>query len=172
LDYIYSLPKILNTTTYCVFLKGGGILKCPYCDSTASKVVDKRDDVEFNRRRRECIKCKARFTTYEKIELKPLMIKKKNNELEPFDSEKIRKGMMRACEKRPISEDSINQIAIKISQQIRLLPKRQQNSKVIGKLVMQALKDTDPVAYLRFASVYQNFRNIKAFESEVKKLKK
>ncbi len=137
-----------------------------------SKVIDKRDDIGFNRRRRECLKCKARYTTYEKIELKPLLIKKKNKKFEPFSKEKLLRGMILACEKRPISEDKIKTIADDIETEIRSLPKKQQSTKYVGRMILQHLKELDAVAYLRFASVHQNFRNIKAFESEVKKLSK
>ena len=145
-------------------------MRCPYCDSINSKVVDKRDDLDANRRRRECLKCKVRFTTYERIELKPLLVKKKNNHTEEFSKEKLEQGIRKATEKRPIPEEKIKELLKKVERQLRQLKKRSIATRLIGKLVMHELKDLDPVAYIRFASVYQNFRSARAFESELKKL--
>lgn len=146
-------------------------MKCPFCDSMNSKVVDKRNDTLANRRRRECLKCESRFTTYERIELKPLMVKKKNKIVEHFNKDKLMKGIMLACEKRHISSEKIDNIVLNIEKSLRDTKKRTVTTRFIGSLVMHELKELDAVAYLRFASVYQNFKNIKAFESEVKKLK-
>jgi len=145
---------------------------CPFCASTSSKVIDKRDENNFNRRRRECLKCKSRFTTYEKVEFRPLLIRKKDKSMQPFDREKLKKGLLLSCEKRPISEEKIDQIIIQVETKLRSLSKHNQTTKQVGKLAMQELKNIDPIAYLRFTSVYQNFRSIKAFESEVQKLAK
>jgi len=146
-------------------------MRCPNCNSMDSKVVDKRDEIDCNKRRRECLKCKTRFTTYERIELKQLSIKKSRKRgMEPFNRNKLKKGIMLACEKRQILEDKIDDIVKRIEETIRKYPKRNQTTKNIGKLVLQELKNLDAVAYLRFASVHQNFKNVKAFESEAKKL--
>ena len=147
-------------------------MKCPYCNSMESKVIDKRNDPDFNRRRRECSDCKARYTTYEKVELKPLLIKKKNRRgKEKFNIQKLRHGIDLACEKRPITEDVKQAVAERIEKKLRTMSKTQQNTRYIGNMLMQELKNIDPVAYLRFASVYQNFKSVKAFESEMKKLR-
>ncbi len=118
------------------------------------------------------MKCKSRFTTYEKVEFRPLLIRKKDKSMQPFDREKLKKGLLLSCEKRPISEEKIDQIIIQVETKLRSLSKHNQTTKQVGKLAMQELKNIDPIAYLRFTSVYQNFRSIKAFESEVQKLAK
>jgi len=122
------------------------------------------------RRRRECLKCNKRFTTYEYIELTPLYVKKKDGRLEKFDRNKIRNGLMKALEKRPIEHEQIEEILNQIEEKIRRTGKEQIESKVIGEYVMEILKQTDHVAYIRFASVYRSFTDISSFQEEVKNL--
>ncbi len=147
-------------------------MNCPYCNGKESRVVDKRASVLNNiRRRRECLKCKKRFTTYERIENIDLIVVKKDGRREAFDREKLKKGILKACEKRPISiekiENSVNDIEIRL----RGLKGKEIKSKFIGELVMKALKKLDKVAYIRFASVYREFKDIKDFEKELKEIK-
>ena len=147
-------------------------MKCRYCSSTESKVVDSRptDDGTSIRRRRECINCGKRFTTYEKIEEIPIMVIKKDGRREPFDSEKILAGVRKACEKRPISladhealvDDVVREVFNSLEQEIK--------SEAIGEFVMQRLKTLDEVAYVRFASVYRQFKDINTFMDELKLL--
>jgi transcriptional repressor NrdR len=122
------------------------------------------------RRRRECLKCKKRFTTYEYIELTPLYVKKKDGRLEKFDRNKIKNGLMKALEKRPIEHDKIEEILNQIEEKIRRTGTEQIESKVIGEYVMESLKETDHVAYIRFASVYRSFTDVSSFQEEVKNL--
>ena len=148
-------------------------MKCPFCGNTETKVVDKRETGEFEatRRRRECLKCEMRFTTYERVENLNLIVIKKSGGKEPFDKEKIRKGILRACEKRPVTLEQIDKIVDKIEGDIRKLKTVEIKSKQIGAKVINALKKLDKVAYLRFASVYRSFKDIKDFEKEIKEIK-
>ena len=148
-------------------------MKCPFCGNTETKVVDKRETGEFEatRRRRECLKCEKRFTTYERVENLSLVVIKKNGAKEPFDKEKIRKGILRACEKRPVTLEQIDKIVDKIESDIRKLKTVEIKSEQIGAKVISALKKLDKVAYLRFASVYRSFKDIKDFEKEIKEIK-
>ena len=132
-------------------------MKCPYCGHDHDKVVDSRpyDDGTAIRRRRECISCGSRFTTYEKVDTIPLMVIKRGGERELFDRDKIVNGMLRACEKRPISVDVINNVAREIENHLSSGLKREVSTKEIGELVMEHLKDIDEIAYVRFASVYR-----------------
>lgn len=143
-------------------------MKCIFC-SAETKVVDKRT-TDITRRRRECLKCGKRFTTYERPELM-LMVMKKDGRREPYSREKMLAGVMKACEKRPVSQDKINSIADGIENELRK-EGDEISSKKIGDLVMKHLKRMDKVAYIRFASVYREFDDIKHFEDEVKQLKK
>jgi len=147
---------------------------CPFCGSPKTKVVDKRETPGFEatRRRRECVKCEKRFTTYERIETKPLIVIKKDGRREPFDRNKLKTGIMKACEKRPISYDTINRIVEEIEKKLMNSEKIEITSKEIGELVMKKLKALDKVAYIRFASVYREFSDVKHFEEELKKIKK
>jgi len=148
------------------------MMKCPYCPSDELKVVDKRASVENStRRRRECLKCKKRFTTYEKIEDINIFIEKKDGRRERFDREKLKKGLLRACEKRPVSLDKIDEIVDKIEGKLRKHRKKEIKSDIVGELVMGHLKKLDNVAYIRFASVYRSFQDTKDFEKEIKKLR-
>ena len=146
-------------------------MECPYCHHFETKVTDSRDTgIMSIRRRRECLKCKKRFTTYEYIELTPLYVKKKDGRLEKFDRNKIKNGLMKALEKRPIEHDKIEEILNQIEEKIRRTGTEQIESKVIGEYVMESLKETDHVAYIRFASVYRSFTDVSSFQEEVKNL--
>jgi len=148
-------------------------LKCPYCGYSESKVVDSRPTVEEAaiRRRRECEKCTKRFTTYEKIEEMPLIIVKKGGRREVYQRSKMMNGLLRACEKRPVSISQIEAIADEIEKELYNSLEKEIDSKKIGELVMQRLKKIDDVAYVRFASVYRQFKDINTFLEELNKLK-
>ena len=146
-------------------------MECPYCHHIETKVTDSRDTGTLSiRRRRECLKCNKRFTTYEYIELTPIYVKKKDGRLEKFDRNKIRKGIMKALEKRPIDSEKIKEILESIEEKIRRTGKEEIESKIIGEYVMEKLKEVDHVAYIRFASVYRSFTDLSSFEKEVKNL--
>ena len=147
-------------------------MKCIYCGFHESKVVDTRplDDGASIRRRRECMKCSRRFTTYEKAEFVPVMVIKKDGRREAFDIEKIRRGIIKACEKRSVSMDVIDSMALSIEKQVQNSDKQEINVKDIGDMVMHALKEVDEVAYVRFASVYREFKDLSTFMDELKKL--
>jgi len=148
-------------------------MKCPYCRNTETKVVDKRETGEFDttRRRRECLKCEKRFTTYERIERVDLSVVKKDGRKEPFDKEKIRNGVLRACEKRPVTLEQIDIIVDSIETDLRKLKSTEIKSVKIGEKVTSALKKLDNVAYIRFASVYKNFKDLNDFKKELKQLR-
>ncbi len=147
-------------------------MKCPFCGCLESKVLDSRPTEEGTsiRRRRECIECQKRFTTYEKIEEIPLVVVKKDGRREPFDRNKILSGFLKACEKRPVSVDELEKAADEIEREIRNTLDREVNSKEIGEMVMEKLKEIDEVAYVRFASVYRQFKDINRFKEELEKL--
>ena len=147
-------------------------MKCAYCGCTQSRVVDSRqnDDGTSIRRRRECESCGRRFTTYERIDLVPLMIIKKDQTREAFDVEKLRSGIVKACEKRPVSLGRIDELVREIEQKLNNQPDSEITSKMVGELVMDGLKSLDEVAYVRFASVYRQFRDIQSFRDELNKL--
>ena len=147
-------------------------MKCIYCGFHESKVVDTRplDDGASIRRRRECMKCSRRFTTYEKAEFVPVMVIKKDGRREAFDIEKFRRGIIKACEKRSVSMDVIDSMALSIEKQVQNSDKQEINVKDIGDMVMHALKEVDEVAYVRFASVYREFKDVSTFLEELKKL--
>ena len=149
-------------------------MKCPFCEHTETKVRDKRETASFDttRRRRECLECEKRFTTYERIESLNLGVIKKRGFKEPFDKEKIRKGISRACEKRPVTVERVDEIIDNIIGDLRNLKVTEINSDQIGKRVIGSLKKIDHVAYLRFASVYRDFDNVKDFEKEIKEIKR
>ncbi len=148
-------------------------MRCPYCFNDDTQVIDSREteDQAAVRRRRECSKCEKRFTTYERIELLDLMVIKKDGSRQVFDRSKIIAGMRRACEKRPIPTERIEKAVDDIERELRGMPSNEVQSKVIGDLVMKRLREIDPVAYVRFASVYKSFTNLEAFEKELDKLK-
>ena len=145
-------------------------MRCMFCGSD-TKVTDKRESGEETRRRRECLKCKKRFTTYEKIESNDLIIIKRDGRREPFSKEKIMKGFMRACEKRPIQSQAINKAVDEIELELLCKKAGEVQSKKIGELVMSKLFQLDNVAYIRFASVYRKFADVNDFTEEIKNLK-
>jgi transcriptional repressor NrdR len=149
-------------------------MKCPYCAHPESKVVDSRptDEITSIRRRRECLSCAKRFTTYETVESVPLIVVKKDGSRETFDRNKILNGLVKACEKRPVPLQRLELATADIEQQLFNSLNCEVKSDLIGELVMNALKEIDQVAYVRFASVYRQFQDIDSFMSELTKLLK
>ena len=147
-------------------------MKCAYCGCTQSRVVDSRqsEDATTIRRRRECENCGRRFTTYERIDLVPLMVVKKDQTREAFDVGKLRSGIVKSCEKRPVSLGEIDALVRDIERKLNNQPDSEVTSKTVGELVMEGLKQLDEVAYVRFASVYRQFRDIQSFRDELNKL--
>ena len=147
-------------------------MRCPYCAHPLSKVVDSRpsDEGASIRRRRECLACHKRFTTYETMESLPLMVIKKDGSRQSFDKSKLLNGMIRACEKRPVAFSTLDEIANEIEQSLQNDMDREIPSAKIGELVMDRLKGVDEVAYVRFASVYRQFKDISTFMAELSKL--
>ena len=147
-------------------------MKCPFCGYADSKVIDSRpaDDGTTIRRRRECLECQKRFTTYEIVERMPLVVIKRNGSRESFDKIKIINGVVRACEKRPVTLAQIEAIADDIEQELRGRLESEVQSERVGEMVMGRLKDLDEVAYVRFASVYRSFKDINTFMEELTKL--
>ncbi len=145
-------------------------MKCPYCGSDDTRVIDSRpaDDNYSIRRRRICDNCSKRFTTYEKVETIPLIIIKKDNNRETYDRAKIESGVLRACHKRPVSATQITQLVDEVENEISTLEDKEIPSRVIGEIVMKKLKDLDAVAYVRFASVYREFKDVDSFMDELK----
>lgn len=148
-------------------------MRCPFCDHESLKVVDKRThSTDSIRRRRECIKCNRRFTTYERQETVDLRVVKKSGEREQFDRNKILSGILKSCEKRLVTTEQINEALREIETELRSNDTEEIHSNVIGELVMRKLMKLDKVAYVRFASVYKDFADVKSFEDIAKKLKK
>ena len=147
-------------------------MKCPFCSHENTKVIDSRpaDDNRSIRRRRECEECGNRFTTYEKIETIPLIVIKKDNTRETYDRSKIEAGILRSCHKRPVSVEQIEQAVNDIETRIFNLELKEIESSTIGEFVMERLMDLEAVAYVRFASVYREFKDVNTFMSELKKL--
>mgnify|MGYP000855831892 FL=1 len=147
-------------------------MRCPFCAHPESKVVDSRpsDEGASIRRRRECLACHKRFTTYETMESLPLVVIKKDGSRQTFDKSKILNGMIRACEKRPVPFDTLNHMADEIEQTLQNAMEREIPTARIGELVMDKLKGVDEVAYVRFASVYRQFKDISTFMAELNKL--
>ena len=144
-------------------------MQCPYCNYKESKVVDSRHtDSNSIRRRRECESCKKRYTTYETIETTPVMVVKKDNTREYFDREKIKNGLIKSCEKRPVSIDQIESVVSYIENQINKNYMTEVETRLIGEMIMDKLKDIDEVSYVRFASVYRQYKDINTFVNEVK----
>ena len=143
---------------------------CPYCQNEETKVVDSRESEDSVRRRRECLKCKKRFTTYERIERSDLYVRKKDGRREKFDIKKLEIGIERALEKRPVSHEKIKKMMNEIEDQIRKPGKKEIKSSAIGEIVMKKLKKIDDIAYIRFASVYRQFQDINDFKQEMKGL--
>ncbi|HBU12547.1 MAG TPA: transcriptional regulator NrdR [Clostridiales bacterium] len=147
-------------------------MRCIYCDHTESKVVDSRpvDDLSSIRRRRECLACGKRFTTYEKVESLPVFVIKKDGKRESFDIEKVKRGIIKACEKREVSYDNIESLINEIEREVYSSPKHEVTSHEVGEIVMEGLRKLDEVAYVRFASVYRQFKDINTFREELNRL--
>lgn len=147
-------------------------MKCPYCGFNESKVIDSRPADENNsiRRRRECLSCSRRFTTYETVESLPVVVVKKDGSRQSFDRGKVLSGMIRACEKRPVPVAKLEKIAADIEQELQNSMEREISTEVIGERVMEHLRSIDQVAYVRFASVYRQFKDIDSFMEELTKL--
>ena len=145
-------------------------MKCPYCGHPDTRVIDSRpaEDGSSIRRRRSCDECGKRFTTYEKVETIPLIIIKKDNNRETYDRSKIESGVLRACHKRPVSATQITSLVDEVENEISTLEDKEIPSRVIGEIVMKKLKDLDAVAYVRFASVYREFKDVDSFMDELK----
>ncbi|MBQ2744541.1 MAG: transcriptional repressor NrdR [Lachnospiraceae bacterium] len=147
-------------------------MKCPFCGKENTKVIDSRpaEDNSSIRRRRQCDVCGKRFTTYEKVETIPLIVIKKDDNREPYDRDKIQGGIIRSCHKRPVSANQITQMVEEIETQIFNMEEKEISSSTIGEIVMDKLKDVDQVAYVRFASVYREFKDVNTFMDEIKKI--
>lgn len=147
-------------------------MKCPFCGHENTRVIDSRpaDDNSSIRRRRICDECDKRFTTYEKVETIPLIIIKKDNNREPYDRAKIEAGVLRACHKRPVSIDDVTALIDQIEVEIFSREEKEIPSSIIGELIMNKLKDLDAVAYVRFSSVYREFKDVNTFMDELKKV--
>jgi transcriptional repressor NrdR len=145
---------------------------CPYCDFKESKVIDSRDSKNglAIRRRRECLSCQRRFTTYEKIEEIPYMVIKKDGRRQRFESENLLRGILKACEKRPVPLSELEGIVEEVENMLQERPEKEINASEIGQYVMDKLKNLDKVAYVRFASVYREFKDVKEFKQELEKL--
>lgn len=148
-------------------------MKCPYCDCLDTRVIDSRETAESDavRRRRQCVACGKRFTTYERWERPDLRVRKRDGRVEDFDRDKLEFGLLKACEKRPISREDITRVLDSIEEELRALDEHEVPSTEIGSLVLENLKRLDPVAYMRFASVYKEFRDVEGFERELKQLR-
>ena len=144
---------------------GGEFMRCPFCGYENSRVLDSRATIENNsiRRRRECLACMKRFTTYETIESSPILVVKKDGSRQPFDVSKIKKGLIKACEKRPVSLNQIDEICMEVEKEIQNSLDGEVDSAKIGRLVMEKLKKFDEVSYVRFASVYRQFTDVTNF---------
>ncbi|MBO4650158.1 MAG: transcriptional repressor NrdR [Clostridiales bacterium] len=149
-------------------------MKCPFCGHMEDKVIDSRpaEDGSAIRRRRECLSCSSRFTTYEKVELLPLLVIKKDGTREVYSQEKLLGGLMKACEKRPVSSEQLAQIVSYVENQIQNTAKREISTNEIGEMVMLQLKEIDEVAYVRFASVYRQFKDVNSFMEELQDMLK
>ena len=147
-------------------------MKCPYCGHPESKVIDSRpaDENASIRRRRECLSCAKRFTTYETVESLPIVVIKKDGSRQTFDRSKVLRGIQRSCEKRPVPVADMERMALEIEQELQNSLEREVSTDVIGEKVMEKLKKADEVAYVRFASVYRQFKDINTFMSELNKL--
>lgn len=147
-------------------------MRCLFCNCTESKVIDSRsaDDDKTIRRRRECLSCGRRFTTYETIEISPILVVKSDGNRQAFDIGKIKRGIIKACEKRPVPIEKIDALAEEITKKIYNTMEQEVSSKVIGEMVMEGLKELDEVAYVRYASVYRSFKDINSFMSELQRM--
>ena len=149
-------------------------MKCLYCDCTESKVIDSRsaDDNRTIRRRRECVGCGRRFTTYETIEISPILVVKNNGARQSYNAEKVRNGIIKSCEKRPVPMSVIDDIVADISKQVYNSMESEITTKAIGEMVMERLKKVDEVSYVRYASVYRSFKDLSSFMAELKQMMK
>jgi len=146
-------------------------MNCPYCNHPDTKVLETREsEQDITRRRRECLKCEKRFTTYEQVELTEITLIKRNGKKTAFDRQKIINSIKLACRKRPIPEEKIKEIASKIEAKLRSRMKKEITSKQVGEMVLRALKKLDQVAYIRFASVYRDFQDLESFKKELENL--
>lgn len=147
-------------------------MKCPYCGYSESKVIDSRpaDENSSIRRRRECLSCGKRFTTYETVESLPMVVIKKDGSRQTFDRSKVLRGIQRSCEKRPVPVADMERMALEIEQELQNKLEREISTELVGEMVMDKLKKADEVAYVRFASVYRQFKDINTFMSELNKL--
>lgn len=148
-------------------------MKCPYCECLDTRVIDSRETAESDavRRRRQCVACGKRFTTYERWERPDLRVRKRDGRVEDFDRDKLEFGLLKACEKRPISREEIVRVIDRIEEELRALDEHEVPSTEIGSLVLENLKRLDPVAYMRFASVYKEFRDVEDYGRELKELR-
>lgn len=164
----YSPLHIITSS----LIKGESIMKCPFCGHLEDKVVDSRESREGDviRRRRECLKCERRFTSYERIDEIPYMVVKKDGRREPFDREKVMAGVLKACEKRPIPMSKIEALVNSIEKYVQESRDRERSTEKVGEMIMRRLKELDKVAYVRFASVYLDFKDVSEFMSELKSL--
>jgi transcriptional repressor NrdR len=147
-------------------------MKCPYCGFTQDRVVDSRESKEADsiRRRRECERCNKRFTTYERIDEIPYMVVKKDGRREKFDRQKVLSGLLHACEKRPVPAIKLEEIVDQTETFVVDSPERERSTREVGELIMSRLKDIDTVAYIRFASVYRDFKDVSEFKAELEEL--
>ncbi|GAC1429281.1 MAG: transcriptional regulator NrdR [Candidatus Velthaea sp.] len=143
---------------------------CPTCRKSETRVVDSRDDESVVRRRRECLTCKHRFTTYERIEAPRLFVVKKDGRREQYNRDKVLSGLRRACEKRPVSETQMDEMVASIERELFARGENEVPASLVGEKLMEALKRVDPVAYIRFASVYRSFRDVESFQAELAEL--
>lgn len=149
-------------------------MRCPFCDHPESKVIDSRESKNGLRirRRRECLSCERRFTTYEKIEEIPYMVVKKDGRRQPFDSDKLLRGMLKACEKRPVPVSKLEEIVEEVEAMLQDRQEKEMNASEVGAFIMKKLKTLDKVAYVRFASVYREFKDVLEFKQELERLLK
>lgn len=149
-------------------------MKCPYCNYEETQVIDTREteNLEVTRRRRECLKCNKRFTTYERVEEADIIVVKKDGRRERFERQKLLNGILKACEKRPISLDKVEKLVDEVESDLRKRDSVEVESNVIGEIAMKKLKALDKVAYIRFASVYREFEDLDRFEEELERLQK
>ncbi|VVB67921.1 Transcriptional repressor NrdR [Candidatus Norongarragalina meridionalis] len=145
-------------------------MRCPYCNHEETKVLDSREAEDKTRRRRECEKCEKRFTTYERVEIVELVVVKKDGSREQFDRNKLKRGILQACWKRPVTAEQIDNLVDEVERELRMRETTEVPSKEVGELAMKKLKTLDKVAYIRFASVYRDFEDIEEFEEELKAL--
>ena len=170
--WVYHNPAICGIIPWSITTKEERPMRCPYCGYRESKVVDSRpaDEGASIRRRRECLSCEKRFTTYETIEYLPMVVIKKDGSRQSFDRSKVLRGIQRSCEKRPVSVAEMERMVTEIEQELQNSLEREISTGTIGEKVMEKLKKADEVAYVRFASVYRQFKDINTFMSELNKL--